>query len=191
MADQSPSPALFFDTISAYQRTEALRAAIKFGMAEIFPNAQAIAHDGFGNHWVVDLVSWSKSWGPIFFVCHDAPVCVYQTDSLVHFIEELLRFANPPHESELDFVHDDAVRRVWDKNPDMMSVEVCRNSSDAALREFAWSLDECWLIYDMRRAVMGDGFSWGRYRGGLRRFGEKRIFAYEVKRSLLQWLFGW
>src|SRR5579871_2516122 len=28
MATQGPSPALFFDTISAYQRTEALRAAI-------------------------------------------------------------------------------------------------------------------------------------------------------------------
>jgi 2-polyprenyl-3-methyl-5-hydroxy-6-metoxy-1,4-benzoquinol methylase len=32
MADQGPSPALFFDTIGAYQRTEALRAAIKLDM---------------------------------------------------------------------------------------------------------------------------------------------------------------
>src|SRR6476620_11283969 len=32
MADQGPSPALFFDTISAYQRTEALRAAIELDL---------------------------------------------------------------------------------------------------------------------------------------------------------------
>src|SRR3954454_21645482 len=32
MADQGPSPALFFDTISAYHRTEALRAAIELDL---------------------------------------------------------------------------------------------------------------------------------------------------------------
>ncbi|HEY2158829.1 MAG TPA: methyltransferase dimerization domain-containing protein [Isosphaeraceae bacterium] len=32
MATQGPSPALFFDTISAYQRTEALRAAIELDL---------------------------------------------------------------------------------------------------------------------------------------------------------------
>ena len=32
MTSQGPSPALFFDTISAYQRTEALRAAIELDL---------------------------------------------------------------------------------------------------------------------------------------------------------------
>src|SRR3954469_17303048 len=32
MPPQGPSPALFFDTISAYQRTEALRAAIELAL---------------------------------------------------------------------------------------------------------------------------------------------------------------
>ena len=32
MAEQGPSPVLFFDTINAYQRTEALRAAIELGL---------------------------------------------------------------------------------------------------------------------------------------------------------------
>src|SRR4029077_7687397 len=32
MAPQGPSPALFFDTIRAYQRTEALRAAIELDL---------------------------------------------------------------------------------------------------------------------------------------------------------------
>ena len=32
MATQGPSPALFFDTIGAYQRTEALRAAVELDL---------------------------------------------------------------------------------------------------------------------------------------------------------------
>ena len=32
MPPQGPSPALFFDTISAYHRTEALRAAIELDL---------------------------------------------------------------------------------------------------------------------------------------------------------------
>jgi hypothetical protein len=32
MPPQEPSPALFFDTISAYQRTEALRAAVELDL---------------------------------------------------------------------------------------------------------------------------------------------------------------
>src|SRR5438874_3988132 len=32
MSPQSPSPALFFDTVNAYQRTEALRAAIELDL---------------------------------------------------------------------------------------------------------------------------------------------------------------
>jgi hypothetical protein len=34
MDEKSPSPALFFDTISAYERTEALRAAIELDIRQ-------------------------------------------------------------------------------------------------------------------------------------------------------------
>jgi hypothetical protein len=153
----------------------------ELGREDLFPHALLLAHDGFGNYWIADLTSSSKSWGPILFYCHDAPVCIYQTASLTHFIQEMLRLANPPYESELDFVHEDAVRRVWAENPDMLTVDTCRNSSDRALREFAGSLDESYLIYDMRHPSLGDGFSWGRYgpRTLVKRFGEERIFAYQ------------
>src|SRR4051794_16388766 len=41
MPPQGPSPALFFDTISAYQRTEALRAAIEL---DLFSQVAAGCH---------------------------------------------------------------------------------------------------------------------------------------------------
>src|SRR5580692_4043681 len=43
MSPQSPSPALFFDTISAYQRTEALRAAIELDLFTLVAAGQRTA----------------------------------------------------------------------------------------------------------------------------------------------------
>ena len=70
----------------------------EFGMEEIFPHGVPIAHDGFGNYWVVDLHAHSATWGPIFFACHDAPVIVFQTNSLAHFISEVIKLGYPPLE---------------------------------------------------------------------------------------------
>jgi len=162
-----------------------------FGLEEIFPCPIAIAHDGFGNYWVVDVTSASASWGPIFFACHDAPVIVFQTDSFAHFLSELLRFANPPWKSEIDDVHEEFHHRIWRDNPGTMTHERCLTSGDRDLTEFAQSLDETYLFIDLRNARTGDGFSWGRYGPGTinRRFGEKRIFAYQVRKPFWQRLF--
>jgi 2-polyprenyl-3-methyl-5-hydroxy-6-metoxy-1,4-benzoquinol methylase len=43
MEEQSPSPALFFDTISAYERTEALRAAIELDVFTLVAEGQRTA----------------------------------------------------------------------------------------------------------------------------------------------------
>jgi len=163
-----------------------------FGMEEIFPHAIPIAHDGFGNYWIVDLTPESTTWGPIFFACHDAPVIVYQTDSLAHFISELIRFGNPPWESEINDVHEEHHARIWAENPGTLTHEQCLDSGDSDLAEFARSLGETYLYIDLRNPKVGDGFSWGRYGPQTvnRRFGTKRIFAYEVRRSLFQRLFG-
>jgi len=56
-------------------------------------------------------------------------------------------------------------------------------SSDADLKTFAETLDESWHLIDLRSPKIGDGFSWGRYGAATvnKRFGEKRIFAYQKK----------
>ena len=164
----------------------------RFGMEEVFPHAVPIVHDGAGNFWVVDLLSDSTCWGPIFYACHDAPVIVYQTDSLAHFITELLRLGNPPWESALAQVHDEHDGRIWMENPGVTSHEQCLRSGDADLEAFARSLDETWLFVDLRRPRLGDGFSWGRYGADTlnRRFGEKRIFAYQQRKSFWQRVLG-
>jgi hypothetical protein len=155
----------------------------EFGLEQVFPHARSIAGDGCGNFWVIDLTSDSQSWGPVFYACHDAPVIVYQTDSLAHFIEEALRGGNSPWESEIADVNAALTSRIWRENPGVLSFEQCADSSDADLKEFAGSLDLTYEFVDLRAPKLGDGFSWGRYgsRSVVKRFGEKRIFANQRK----------
>jgi cell wall assembly regulator SMI1 len=168
-----------------------LALADSFGNEEVFPCPIPIAGDGFGNFWVVDLTSRSTSWGPIFFACHDPPVIVFQTDGLAHFIEEVLRLCDSPQTSGITRVSDEAAMKIWRENPGVLSREAAVHSADPELNSFAESLDETFVLVDLRKARCGDGFSWGRYgpRSIVRRHGETLLFAYQ-KKSLLSRLFG-
>lgn len=164
---------------------------LSFGFETIFPHGLPIASDGFGNFWVVDLRPESTSWAPIYFCCHDAPIVVYQAASLSHFLQELFRMFTPPHESEIDDVHEDRIASIWAENPGVLSYETCLNSSDEILSDFAKELDESYQVVDLRNAKVGDGFSWGRYGPNtvIKRYGYLPIFAYQ-KKSFFKRLFG-
>jgi hypothetical protein len=156
-----------------------------FGFEDIFPHAKSLATDGCGNFWIVDLTRESKSFGPIFYACHDASVIVYQTDSLLHFLREVVRFGNKPWKSEIDDVHEIFTTRIWRENPCVLSFAECVATGDADLKALAESLDETWEFADMRNPSFGDGYSWGRYGAKTlnRRYGDRRIFACQ-KRSV-------
>jgi len=163
-----------------------------FGMEDIFPHAIPIAHDGFGNYWLIDLTKESTCWGPIFYACHDPAVIVFQTDSLAHFISEVIRFGNPPWKSEIDDVHEIHAKQIWTQNPGAMTYEQCQVSNDPALKTFSNECGEKFLYFDLRNAQTGDGFSWGRYGAKTlcKRHGDQRIFAYEIRPTFWQRIFG-
>ena len=154
-----------------------------FGMESLFPRCINIAHDGLGNYWVVDLTSDSKTWGPIFYACHDGPVIVFQSESISHFISECLKGFNTPWQSDIDDVLERFADKIWRENPGVMKYESCIASEDVKLRAFAQTLDASWEFIDLRSSRVGDGFSWGRYgpRTVNKRFDELRIFAYQRK----------
>ena len=164
-----------------------------FAFEEVFPFGLAIAADGFGNFWVVDLHPHTVKWGPIYFACHDAPVILYQADTLEGFLSELFRMFKPPHQSLVDDVHEDRLAYVWQRNPGVLSYEQCLQSDDPILSNFARELDESFQVVDLRQAEPGDGFSWGRYgpRTVVKRFGTHAVFAYQKKpKGLISRLFG-
>lgn len=151
----------------------------QFGLDWIFPHALSMADDGAGNEWVVDLTSDSKVWGPIFFACHDPPTVVFHTETLTRFIEEVLKGIESPESTEIYRVQEELTSRIWIENPGVLSFEECANSADEDLKNFAGTLDASYRFVDLRRPKLGDGFSWGRYGSFAKRFGEKRIFAYQ------------
>ena len=154
-----------------------------FGLEEVFPHAKELAVDGCGNSWIIDLTSESKAFAPIFFSCHDPPVIVYQTDSLLDFLREVVRGSNPPWKSEIADVQEHLTTRIWRENPCAMSHSQCLASGDHELKTFAESLDEIWEFIDLRTPKLGDGYSWGRYGPSTenKRYGNKRIFACQKK----------
>jgi hypothetical protein len=131
-----------------------------FGPEDVFPHGKELAVDGCGNSWVVDLTSESKAFAPIFFACHDPPVIVYQTDSLLDFLREVVRGSNPPWESEIADMVRRLAGRIWLKNPCALSRSQCLATGDHELKAFAESLDETWEFIDLRVPKLGDGYSW-------------------------------
>lgn len=166
-----------------------------FGLDEAFPCAYSIAHDGFGNYWVLDLLPSTTVWGPVLYACHDPPVIAYQAGTIEEFLRDTITMWRTGAHSSVNVVHEDVVHRVWRENPGLESAVVLRESGDAVLREFAGRLPAQALVADLRSPGLGDGFSWGRFGPGtiIERAGEERIWALvppERKPGFFARLFG-
>jgi hypothetical protein len=178
---------------SALESVDFSGRTLDFGLEEVFPHGLAIAHDGFGNFWVLDLTPAGGQVAPVFFACHDPPVVLYQSPGLGHFLHETFRMSMPPHASLVDDVHEDRLFHVWRTNPGTLGHNEAL-AADDSLRAFAAGLDDRFVFVDLRSPELGMGFSWGRFgpRTEIRRHGYERLFAYarpEKKPGLLSRLF--
>ncbi len=165
-----------------------------FGIEEIFPFAHALANDGAGNFWVVDLLPDSTAWGPVYFACHDAPVIIYQSADVAEFLDAYLKLEQSPGKDKgpLHQVAEIAVGAVWANEPNKLDRAEALAKGDVELKTFAESLDDSWRIFDLRNAKTGDGFAWGRAKSpdDITRWKTLPIFAYKPKKSLMKRLFG-
>ena len=161
--------------------------------ADLCPHGWPIAGDQFGNFWVLDLLPNSKDWGPVFYLCHDPPVFVLQAHTFEEFVAQLIAYAQKEKDSPIEKVHEDTALRIYHDNPNVQSFEdASQLVGDGQLSAFAATLDKNYQFIDMRKARVGDGFSWGRYGPDteIKRAGEQRIFAYKKKLGFWQKLFG-
>ncbi len=141
--------------------------------------------DGAGNFWVLELRPGMETLGPVWFVCHDAPVLVYQSPDLATFVGDYLRFRAAPHDGPVADVVRGAVRRVWTQTCDVPSSALI-DSDDSVLRAFARRLGDGWFIRDLRGAQTGDGMPVGRFgpKTPLARAGSEFVFAYGSRTRL-------
>jgi hypothetical protein len=150
-----------------------------FGLDEAFPHAYSVAHDGYGNYWVLDLLPDTTEWGPVFYACHDPPVIAYQAPTLEAFLVDVVALPPDDPRSPIDQVHDKAVSQIWHDRTGFVPQPTAISSTDPVIREFAASLPADALIADLRAARLGDGFAWGRHgpRTTIRRCGTERVWA--------------
>jgi SMI1 / KNR4 family (SUKH-1) len=165
-----------------------------FGLEDAIPDAYSIAHDGYGNYWVLDLLPNTTKWEPVFYACHDPPVFAYQSATIEEFLRDAIAMWQDGPRSRVDFVHEDVVNRIWRENPDLSTAEALLGSGDGVLRAFAASLPPAALVADLRSPTLGQGFSWGRFgpKTQIRRAGLERVWALippERKRGFLSSIF--
>lgn len=158
-------------------------------VGELLPAGHPVAADGFGNFWLLDLTPDTVDEAPVFFACHDAPVLLYQADSLTTFLDEALRTLEPPHRSAVDDVHEDRLHHVWRDRPGRLSWREAMDSGDGSLRQFAESLDAGWTVVDLRHREVGMGIAWGAHgpRTRLARHGWERVFGYAPPAPTRRW----
>jgi cell wall assembly regulator SMI1 len=165
-----------------------------FGLDEVFPCPYSVAHDGFGNYWVLDLLPDSPAWGPVFYACHDPPVIAYQAPTLEDFLLAAVAMWQAGPRSIVDVVHEEVVHRIWREHSGAMTAAEAASSPDPVVRDFAANLPPGGFVADLRSAGVGDGFAWGRFgpRTELRRAGPSRIWGMvppDRKRGFFQRLF--
>jgi cell wall assembly regulator SMI1 len=158
---------------------------------EVFPHPLPIAHDGYGNYWVVDLRPGSEVFGPVFFVCHDPSVIVYQCADVAGFLDGLVQMTEPPHKGPLDFVHEQASMAIWGGEEAGVPRAVALESPDEVLRAFAESLPPDAFVADLRSPRTGDGFRVPLRREFIRHPTERLVGWHDpprVQHPLVRWL---
>jgi len=159
------------------------------GLEEIVPVGLAIAADGTGNDWVIDISRETGAWGPIVYLAHDPPVVVIQAPNLVIFLEQIFDLGHSKRNNQLEFVSSAAAHRIWSDDPYLLSRESCQRESDPVLENFCRDLPETFHVADLRALEIGSGFSWGRSGPDTRieRCGSEFLFGVEieVKKSFL------
>jgi len=166
-----------------------------FGLDEAFPHAYSIAHDGYGNYWILDVLPDAADWGPVFFACHDPAVIAYQSPSIEQFVKDVVSVAPDDPRSLINHVHEKVVHELWRDHSALIEQPTAAGSSDPTLREFGALLSPDAVIADLRHPRPGIGFAWGMYgpRTDIRRFGTHRLWALTrppAKAGFFSRLFG-
>ena len=168
-----------------------------FGADNMFPNGVPIAKDACGNHWLADLNKKSHAFGPIYFVCHDPAIVLYQCATINDFVTDLFQSFRPDSDSRFFEIKNDQIYQIDSNNPGAINVDDCINSDDLDLKQFASNLDSTWMIVDLRNPEPGYGFSCARFGHNteIQRCNTLPIFAYrqlpeKPRRGFLSHWFG-
>jgi hypothetical protein len=134
----------------------------QFGFLELSPNSITLGHDGFGNFWILDILS-DGSLGHVYYACHDPAVLVKYSDDLNGFLNSLTEFYESPSENYLNEIHDNVVFEIW-KNGGKLIDKTDFLMGNSEYSDFLSEFNgEDWVIADLRNPKNADGFAWGKF----------------------------
>ncbi|MDF1698688.1 MAG: SMI1/KNR4 family protein [Saprospiraceae bacterium] len=142
----------------------------QFGFWELSPNSLTLGHDGFGNHWILDLSPNGKI-NKVFFACHDPAVFVVHSQNLNEYLSHLFQFYKSPDNSHLHEIQHKTVMKIWDDN------KLCSSKSEfeddnPQFKDFLKKFEgDQWTVADLRTGKNKDGFAWGKF--GANQFTER------------------
>lgn len=164
----------------------------QFEFLGLSANSITLGHDGFGNHWILDLNDNGKP-NKVFFACHDPAVFVIHSQNINEYLQHLLEFYKNPNNNHLTEIHDKTVMTIWDEN------SLCLPKTDFVHKnpEFKDFLKNYegpeWTIADLRTGKNKDGFAWGKFGADqfIERHPRELIWVIKNKRkSFLSRIFG-
>ncbi|EPR74416.1 hypothetical protein ADIWIN_0517 [Winogradskyella psychrotolerans RS-3] len=126
------------------------------------PNSVTLGHDGFGNHWVLDILN-DGSLGHVYYACHDPAIFIRYADNLNGFLSSLLEFHDSPTHNYLNDIHDNVVYDIW-KNNGQLFDKINFEKANTSYFPFLNQLEgNDWAIADLRNAKNKTGFAWGKF----------------------------
>lgn len=164
----------------------------QFGFWELLANSLTLGHDGFGNHWILDLDKDGKA-NKVFFTCHDPAVFVVNSQNLNEYLHQLLEFYENPDSNYIDEIHDKTVMTIWNENNLCLPKPEFENRNPK-FKDFLNKFDgDEWTVADLRTGKNRDGFAWGKF--GANQFMERHpselIWVIKnKKKGFLSRLFG-
>jgi hypothetical protein len=133
----------------------------QFGFWELSANSLTLGHDGFGNHWILDIDKNGKA-DKVFFACHDPAVFVIHSQNLNEYLNHLLEFYENPANCHLNEIHDKTVVTIWNNNK-LCSSKKEFEINNPEFKDFLQKFDgDEWTIADLRMGKNKEGFAWGK-----------------------------
>jgi hypothetical protein len=147
-----------------------------------------LASDDCGNFWTVDLRPDSREWGPVYYVCHDPAVIVYQAGDLTEFVAQLRALLfDQDDSSPIARVHRHHTGEVYTGRSARLD-HAAMLAGDEHMRAFAAKLCPAYTYVDLRDPKLGQGVTL--MHDPVERYGDERLFAYRTPVSLWEKIFG-
>ena len=144
------------------------------GNIPFLPDAVLLCEDKQGVKWLADIDTETGDWGVIYAINMRTNTCAIQANDLPGFLEQLFHTVSSKV-NWLSHIREKVLPDLSSNPPSGIDMVTAGKTSDNALRAITRNLPNAAVLFDMRNAQPGDGFSWGK--GHIQASAERGLFV--------------